>query len=69
MNIADNRGTWMQRNRMTVTPLLFLLLTGWTLTYTVTQRPAEGLMSAGIIVSGAVFYFLTQRIGRTRNGF
>ena len=49
-------------------PLLFLGLTGWTLVYTVMQRPLEGLMTLGIIVSGAVFYWLSKWIGRIRHG-
>ena len=41
-----------------VTPLIFLGITGWTLTYVVMQRPVEALISAAIITSGGLFYFL-----------
>ena len=44
-------------------PLLFLLITGWTLLYVVLQRPIEAMITAFIIVSGAVFYFVSQFAG------
>ena len=44
-----------------LTPLVFLGITGWTLIYVVFQRPAEAMISAIIIGSGAVFYFLVRR--------
>ena len=47
-------------------PILFLSITGWTLVYTVAQRPAEALMCGGIIVSGAVFYTVSMVLGRRR---
>lgn len=56
--------TWMYP----LPPLLFLLITGWTLIYTVAQRPAEAWMCLGIIVSGAVFYLITNALGKQRHG-
>lgn len=47
-------------------PLVFLLITGWTLVYTIMQRPTEAWMGAGIIISGALFYRLTVKLGETR---
>jgi APA family basic amino acid/polyamine antiporter len=47
-------------------PLLFLTITGWTLIYTVAQRPAEAWMCLGIIVSGAVFYGLSIHWGKKK---
>ena len=47
-------------------PIIFLGLTGWTLIYTVVQRPVEALMCLGVIVSGALFYLLCQYLGRER---
>ncbi|MEM6775617.1 MAG: amino acid permease [Pseudomonadota bacterium] len=44
-------------------PLLFLLITGWTLLYVVLQRPIEAMITAFIVVSGAVFYFVSQYAG------
>ena len=44
-----------------VTPIIFLLLTGWTLSFTLIERPVEGLFSLGVIASGLVFYFLSSR--------
>jgi len=43
-----------------LTPLVFLGITGWTLIYIVAQRPIEALISAAIICSGAVFYFVIR---------
>ena len=48
-------------------PLIFLTVTGWTLIYTVQQRPVEAWMCAGIILSGAIFYWLTSRGNNTRS--
>ncbi len=47
-----------------LTPIVFLLLVGWTLTFTLINRPVEGLFSLGIIGSGLVFYWLA--VSRTR---
>ena len=47
-------------------PIVFLAITGWTLVYTVMQRPVEAWMSAGIIVSGAAFYAASVKLGRRR---
>ncbi|NKB34340.1 MAG: amino acid permease [Pseudomonadales bacterium] len=42
-------------------PIIFLALTGWTLSFTLIMRPVEGLFSLGVIASGLVFYFLTSQ--------
>ncbi|MEP4485192.1 MAG: amino acid permease [Halioglobus sp.] len=44
-------------------PLIFLALTAWTLIYIVLQRPVEALMCLGIIISGAVFYYISRSLG------
>ena len=44
-----------------ITPLIFLGITGWTLMYVVLQRPVEALISAAIVASGGVFYWLITR--------
>ncbi|MEO1081408.1 MAG: hypothetical protein AAFY29_17740 [Pseudomonadota bacterium] len=49
-------------------PLLFLLITGWTLLYVVLQRPIEAMITAFIVVSGAVFYFVSQYAGSRLTG-
>jgi len=41
-----------------ITPLIFLIITGWTLTYIAIQRPVEALISAAIVASGGFFYWL-----------
>jgi len=43
-----------------ITPLIFLSITGWTLTYVVIQRPVEALISAAIILTGGVFYMAVR---------
>ena len=43
-----------------LTPLIFLGITGWTLTYVVLQRPIEALISTAIVASGGVFYWLVR---------
>ncbi len=57
--------TWL----FPVPPLIFLTITGWTLIYTVLQRPAEAWMCLAVIVSGAVFYKLSFVIGNRVHGF
>jgi len=44
-----------------VTPLLYLLLTGWTLSFVLVNKPVEGLFGLGVIASGLVFYFVSAR--------
>jgi len=39
-----------------VTPLVYLGLTGWTLTYVLMSRPVEGLFGLGVIASGLILY-------------
>jgi len=41
-------------------PLIYLALTGWTLTFVLVSRPVEGLFGLGIIALGLVFYFLSS---------
>ena len=43
-----------------LTPLIFLGVTGWTLTFTLLMRPVEVLFSFGIIIVGLIFYYLTS---------
>ncbi len=45
-------------------PLVFVSLMGWTLTYILLERPAEGLVGAGIVAAGAAFYAGTRRLSR-----
>jgi basic amino acid/polyamine antiporter, APA family len=54
--------TWMYP----LPPLVFLAITGWTLVYTVMQRPVEAWMCVGIIFSGALFYQASIRLGKRR---
>ena len=46
-----------------LTPIIFLIITGWTLLYVVLQRPIEAMITLSIVGSGAVFYFVSQRLG------
>ncbi len=61
-NMERPYNTWLYP----LPPIIFLSITGWTLVYTVMQRPVEAWMSASIIVSGAVFYLLSIQIGQRR---
>lgn len=47
-----------------LTPLLYLALTGWTLTFVLLNKPTEGLFGLGIIAAGLVFYFISERRSR-----
>jgi APA family basic amino acid/polyamine antiporter len=47
-----------------LTPLIYLVLTGWTLTFVLLNRPIEGLFGLGIIAAGLSFYFLTAAKSR-----
>ena len=48
-------------------PLVFLAITGWTLTYILKDRPEEGWTGVAIIGSGAIFYVLSVWLGRWRD--
>lgn len=41
-------------------PLIYLALTGWTLSFVLLNRPVEGLFGLGIIGSGLVVYYLSR---------
>lgn len=45
-------------------PLIFLGFTGWTLTYILLERPVEALFGLAIVLSGALFYLLTVKLGK-----
>ena len=42
-----------------LTPIIYLLLTGWTLIFILIEKPLEALAGVGILVSGLVVYYLT----------
>ncbi|CAN0404201.1 unnamed protein product [Discosporangium mesarthrocarpum] len=42
-------------------PIIYLLLTGWTLGFTLVNRPVEALFSLAIISLGLLFYFLAAK--------
>ena len=46
-----------------VTPLAFLMLTGWTLAFILIERPQEALLGLAIIGTGFVIYAVAKRIG------
>ncbi len=43
-----------------ITPILYLCLMGWTLTYIIIEKPQEALMSLGVIVLGVLLYFVSN---------
>lgn len=45
-----------------ITPLIYLLITAWTLVYILIQRPQEGLLGLGLIALGGVFYFFSAKL-------
>ena len=49
-------------------PLAFLAFTGWTLTYILRDRPEEGLLGLGIVLSGSLAYVFTRWLGTARAG-
>lgn len=62
-DIARPYKTWLYP----LPPLVFLGITGWTLIYTVAQRPAEAWMCVGVVVSGAGFYLASLKLGSPRD--
>ncbi|MGB5345809.1 MAG: amino acid permease [Woeseia sp.] len=44
-----------------LTPIIYLILMGWTLGYVLYSRPAEGLFGLGLIVSGALLFLVSAR--------
>jgi APA family basic amino acid/polyamine antiporter len=44
-----------------VTPLIYLLLMGWTLAFVLISRPTEALFGLALITSGVVFYWMASR--------
>jgi APA family basic amino acid/polyamine antiporter len=42
-------------------PLIYLTLTGWTLCFVLIERPVEALVGIGMIISGLIFYFISER--------
>jgi len=47
-----------------VTPLVYLVVMGWTLGYVLWSRPVEAMVSLGLIASGVGVYFLARGRGR-----
>ncbi|HNP37625.1 MAG TPA: amino acid permease [Woeseiaceae bacterium] len=48
-----------------ITPLIFLLVMGWTLAFVLFSKPVEALFGLLIIASGALFYWLATRAAST----
>jgi APA family basic amino acid/polyamine antiporter len=46
-------------------PVLFLILTGWTLVYTLMERPMEGFTGICIVLTGLLLWWLGQRRPRS----
>jgi APA family basic amino acid/polyamine antiporter len=47
-----------------LTPLVYLALTGWTLSFVLLNKPTEGLFGLGIIAAGLLFYLVSERRSR-----
>jgi APA family basic amino acid/polyamine antiporter len=50
------------------TPILFLLITGWSVVYTLRERPQESLVGLGICALGIPGFFLLRAMGRRSTG-
>ena len=46
-----------------IPPLIYLLLTGWTLWYVLLNRSVEGLFGLGVIGSGLLVYIISRLFG------
>ena len=42
------------------TPIIYLLLNGWTLVFILVEKPFEALAGLGILASGLLIYYLTH---------
>ena len=49
-----------------IPPIIYLVLTGWTLWFVLMNRPIEGLFGIGIIGSGLLVYFFSHARNRAR---
>ena len=47
-------------------PLVFLLVTGWAITYTIVERAAEGVFAAAMIAVGLSLYVLVRHLNKRR---
>ncbi|NNE59409.1 MAG: amino acid permease, partial [Woeseia sp.] len=47
-----------------LTPIIYLMLTGWTLGFVLYNRPAEGLFGLALIGSGALMFWVSARWAR-----
>ena len=45
-----------------ITPLIFLILSGWTLAFILRDKPVESLYGLVTLAIGALVYFLTTRL-------
>jgi APA family basic amino acid/polyamine antiporter len=49
-----------------VTPLIYLGLMAWTLTYILINRPEEGWAGLGMIVAGGLLYLFSEKLGKEK---
>ena len=45
-----------------LTPLIYLVLTGWTLAYIVIDKPVEALAGLGLMALGGLFYAASRAL-------
>lgn len=48
-----------------VTPIIFLLVTGWMLVFVLRDKPAESLAGLATVFVGLVFYFIDKKVVKT----
>ena len=47
-----------------ITPLIYLGITGFMLVFVIMDKPKQALFGLGVIIFGALFYLVTERLGR-----
>lgn len=50
-----------------VTPLIFLVISIWTLSFVLLDKPVESLVGVSILISGLLIYFISERGNRSTN--
>jgi len=50
-----------------VTPVIFLMVTGWMLFFVLRDKPLESLAGLATVLAGLVFYFIDKKIAAVRS--
>lgn len=52
-----------------VTPIIFLLVTGWMLVFVLRDKPAESLAGLATVLAGLVFYLIDKKVGKSKSSY